>query len=358
MHRLAVRAFALTALVALAVAPAWGASDGRKGTSGAEELIIPVGPRGTALSGTVTSDVTGIESMFWNPAGLGTVAGTEVLFTHTSYLADMKVNYAAAATKVGGLGVLGLSAKVLSIGDIIVTTEQAPDGTGQILTPTFTVLGGTWAKELTDRVRFGATLQLVNEHVAEVSANGVAMDFGVQYDTGWRGLRFGVVMKNFGPSMSFSGSGFDQAILDPDQDPSAAKRTLSYSSAPFELPSYFTLAATYDLYHYGQNRFQLLGSFQNNNFSGDTFAGGAELTYHDFLALRGSYYGTLTSATDPTTGDESMSFAAGDDAWSGYALGAGIVVPTGGNKLAIDFTWKPVRAYFNDTIETGLSLKF
>jgi len=106
MNRLMIRALALLALVVLAAAPAWGAADGRKGTSGATELLIPVGARGTALSGTAAGDATGLEAIFWNPAGLATVEGTEVMFTHTSYIADMKVNYAAAATRVGSIGVL------------------------------------------------------------------------------------------------------------------------------------------------------------------------------------------------------------------------------------------------------------
>ena len=64
-----------------------------------------------------------------------TIEGTELMFTNTQYIADMKVNYAAVATHAGGLGVLGLQRQVLSIGDIVVTTEDAPDGTGEILKP-------------------------------------------------------------------------------------------------------------------------------------------------------------------------------------------------------------------------------
>ena len=104
----------------------------RKHTNGAFELQIPVGPRGTALGGTVGSDATGVEALFYNPAGVGLTQGTEALFTHTQYFADMKLNYAAIAAKMGNFGVLGFSAKVLSIGDVIVTTEDAPEGTGEI----------------------------------------------------------------------------------------------------------------------------------------------------------------------------------------------------------------------------------
>ena len=42
---------------------------GRRGTDGALELQLPVGARGSALGGSVASDVTGVEGIFWNPAG-------------------------------------------------------------------------------------------------------------------------------------------------------------------------------------------------------------------------------------------------------------------------------------------------
>jgi len=356
--RRAVRALGALIALSLLAGVAWAGSDLRKGTSGASELLIPVGPEGTALSGTSTSDVSDIEAIFWNPAGLGGIEGTQALFTHTSYIADMKLNFAAAATKVGNFGVLGVAAKVLSIGDIIVTTEAAPDGTGEVITPTFTTIGFTWAKQFTDRVKFGSTMNIVTEHVLDNSATGIAFDFGVQYDTGWRGLRFGIAMKNFGPTMSFSGPGFDQPVQVPGSDPTSSNRILTFSSAPFELPSLFVLAGTYDVWRQGHSAVRLLGSFQNNNFGGDNFAGGAEWGYRDMLALRGSWYGTLATTTDPVTGNESVDFTSGDDVYSGYALGAGLTVPTGGTKLGIDLAWRPVRAYFDDTVELGVNMRF
>ncbi len=358
MHRLAIRVLALTALLTLAAGVVWASSDQRKGTSGATELLIPVGPRGTSLSGTGSTDAAGVEAMFWNPAGVASLEGTEALFSHTTYIADMKVNFVGAATKVGGFGTIGVSAKVLSVGDIPVTTETAPDGTGEIISPTFTTLGLTWARQFTDRVRFGSTFNVINEHILDNTANGFAVDFGVQYDTGWRGLRFGIVMKNFGPSMEFRGPGFDQSVQVPGTDPSSANRVLTFSSAPFELPSYFTFGTTYDLYRYGPNRLHVLGLFQSNNFSGDNFAVGAEWNYRELYSLRGSWYGTLASTVDPITGDETSKFTTGDELYSGYALGAGLAIPTGGSRLGVDVTWKPVKQYFDDVVELGLRFTF
>src|SRR5437867_11972627 len=106
MHRLMMRALALAAGL-LWAASAWAGADERKGTGGAPELLIPVGPRTSALGFAGASDVSGAEATFWNPAGLASLEGTEALFSHTSYFADMQVNYAAAAAKVGAFGSLG-----------------------------------------------------------------------------------------------------------------------------------------------------------------------------------------------------------------------------------------------------------
>src|SRR5258708_1359693 len=232
------------------------------GTRGASELVIPVGPRASAVGPSVTSDVSGAEATYWNPAGLAGLQGTEALFSHTQYFADMKVNYAAVAARAGNLGVLGFSAKVLSVGEVIVTTEQAPDGTGETFNPTFSVLGMSWAKAFTDRVNFGLTLDLVNEHIQSMTSNGIALDFGVQYTTGWRGLKFGMVMKNVGSSMSFSGDNLDVSVLPPGAEPAASNRILSFSRAAFEMPSYFTLAGSYELIRTSASALQIRGAFQ------------------------------------------------------------------------------------------------
>ncbi len=357
MTRSMFRALGLAGLFAVMASSAWAGSDGRKGTGGASELLIPVGARGSALGAGYSSMASGAEAIYWNPAGVATLEGTDGLFSHTTYFADMNVNYAAVAMRAGGIGVLGFNAKVLSVGDVIVTTESAPDGTGEIVTPTFTVLGLTWAKAFTDRVNFGITTNFVSERLLSMSASGVAMDFGVQYDTGWRGLKLGMAMKNFGNSMSFNGENLEVNLLPPGSDPTASNRTLRFTTANFEMPSYFTLSGTYDLYHYGDNQLRLLGAFQNNNFLGDNLGAGAEWNYKDMFALRGSWFGTGNTATD-ASGDQSVKFTGGDDLYQGVALGAGANVTAGGTKLGVDVAWRPVRNFFDDVVEFGLRLKF
>ena len=357
VRRLRLLAIGLAFVTCLAPNPA-RAADERVGTGGALELRLPVGPRGSALGAPSVADVSNIEAIFWNPAGLGEIEHQQALFTHTNYIADMNLNFAAVAVKLGGFGTLALHAKVLALGDVVETTEDAPEGTGVIISPTFTTLGVSWGRRFTDRVLFGGTVNYVDENILNTSARGVAFDLGVQYLTGWRGLRFGVAMKNVGPSMHFSGSDFNENFRPPDSDPTSRTRTFSTQSSSFELPSYFSLAAAYDVYAQKESRLAVLGAFQNNNFVGNTFNGGLEYTYKDQFAVRGSYFGSVQSQTDFNTGASSSSIQVGDDLYTGVALGAGVNLPLGGTRLGLDGTWRGVRSFFNDTFELGARIEF
>ena len=324
-------------------------SSERQGTSGANEMRIPVGPRSTALGGTTVADANGPEALFWNPAGLATLTGTDAYFSHLNYIADMNVNYFALVTRAGSFGNIGFSAKMLDVGDVVVTTEAAPDGTGEILSPVFATLGLSYARQFTDRVRFGTTVQFVNETVAQAHARGLAFDFGFQYDTGLAGPTFGFVMKNFGTSMSFSGSGFELNVPIPDAEPGAANRTVASTSSSFEMPSYFQLGAAYDLLQQGRadadNHLKVMGTFSSNNFSPDEVRGGAEYMYRDVFALRAGY-GRRVSDSDT-------------DVYNGFSFGAGLNVRLGNaSRLRFDYANRMVKNYFSDTNEFAVRLTF
>ena len=61
------------------------------------------------------------------------------------------------------LGTIGVAFRDLSIGDINVTTLDQPDGTGEIISPTFFILGLTYSKQLSDRISIGANFNILNE---------------------------------------------------------------------------------------------------------------------------------------------------------------------------------------------------
>ncbi len=253
------------------------------GTAGAQELLIPIGARSGALGGAVTASSYGTEAIFWNPAGLASLRGTEVMFTHLPYLADINVNTFAGATSIEDFGTIALSARVVAIGDIEETTEQQPEGTGSVFSPTFTVVGLSYARTLTAAVEFGISANFIHESVFEVAASGVSFDLGVTYRPNWRGLALGIVLKNYGPDMKFDGPGFGRSFED------AGQRRVFFDASPFELPAYINIGMSYDAIDQDRSYVALMGNFRSNNFAEDLWQGGVEYTYDQNYTLRAGY---------------------------------------------------------------------
>ena len=203
---------AVVLLLAFVVGAATASNPDRIGTAGAQELMIPNSARGLALGGSVVADAGGVEMLYYNPAAVASVRNVEAYFTNLQYIADMDKNYVAVAARTG-FGTVAITADVLSIGDIIETTEESPEGTGRVFTPNFAILGISYARYMTDQVRVGVTGKLINESILEAQATGVAFDAGILYRPGPRGVSFGLAVKNFGPNMHFTGADFDQMFL-------------------------------------------------------------------------------------------------------------------------------------------------
>lgn len=335
------------ALLAQAATAAAGGVD-RIGTAGAQELRIPVGASSVAIGGSTVAWGNGLQNIFWNPASLASTDQNEAMASYSTYLADSKVNYGAVSTRVGSQGQVAFSAKVLNIGDIVVTTEDAPDGTGEILNPNFGVFGITYARRMTDRVLLGITGSYISENVAAVSANGFAVDLGVQYDTGWRGLRFGFAMKNVGPDMRFSGANLEQRVVLPGDDPTATPHVVQLQPASFNLPSYLQIGLSYDVPMGGDRHSTVFGTFQGNNFNTDEYRVGAEVPVGNFLALRGGFVGQAPlKAADRQ-----------EDYLYSYTYGAGINFKLGDRPFAVDWAGTHVGQFFDDNQQVSLHIAF
>jgi hypothetical protein len=327
--------------VVLGVGLAHAASEERIGTMGAPELRLPIGARTLAMGGANLGAVSGVEAIFYNPAGIAASDHTtEVMFSNTQYIADMTVNFVGVTQRLGGVGTIGLSAKVFSVGEIPFTTESAPDGTGELFSPTFATLGLSYGRRMTDRVNFGGTVYYVSERILQETAAGMAFDFGFQYDTGYQGLMLGMAMKNFGPNLEFTGSDFERNIVLPGDDPQSGSRTVSSGSAKFELPSYFQLGLSYPVLR-GTNTLTVHGLYQNNSFAVDDGRVGAEWMYRKDAALRAGY-----------------KFNSNQDDLFGLTYGAGVRVPLGSANLWVDYAGQTVSDFFDDVQHVALSLTF
>jgi hypothetical protein len=334
-------------ILSFSVIETFGGGQNRAGTAGAPELRIPVGARYLAMSGAPIANVTGLEAIYWNPAGLDfSPNSANALFSYRSYVADMSISQAAANGRLGDLGSIGISFRSFSIGDINVTTMDQPDGTGGIFSPTYFVLGLTYSKQLTDRIGIGVNLNLINETIDRVSASGFAFDIGVQYRDLLEvpGLHLGVVVKNLGAPIKYSGNGLFYNVTDPTA--LRGPTYLAVDAASAELPSEMAIGLSYQRKLDEENTISIAGTFQNNNYTYDDYKIGAEYSYKDIFFVRGGYlFSPQSTDAEPNI-------------FSDYTLGLGVNLEKfSGLNIAVDYAYVPVK-YFDGNHVLSISLGF
>ncbi len=269
----------------------------RAGQAGATELLVNPWARSSGWFGANSASITGIESMHLNVAGLAFTRKTEVVFAHTNWLggSGIGINTAGIAQKVGETGTLGISVMSMSFGEIPITTFDLPDGGIGNFKPNYLNIGVSYAKAFSNSIYGGVTVKIVSQNIANLKASGFCFDAGIQYVTtlGDRtkelkknNLRFGIALRNVGPTMSFSGDGMS---LNGTVNATGSSMTLEQRSSNFELPSLLSIGLTYVQRFNPQHSLNISGTFTSNSFSNDNFAGGLEYSWKGILMLRGGY---------------------------------------------------------------------
>lgn len=341
----------LTALVLItsmsAIALAGGGS--RKGTSGADELNVPVGARNSSMGGSFLAGVSGVDAIFWNPAGLSASNNSaEVMFSHTNQIGAVGTDYFALGVNFSGFGHLGFTVKSLGFGDLKLTTERTPDGTDATFTPTFVTVGITYSRALTDRIRAGVTANLVTERISRSSASGLAMDIGLQYQGlgGLKGLQLGVALRHLGPNMKYEGS--DLYRVAEEQGTNRDPQLLKIEAAGFQLPTTLEIGMAYTTALAELHSVTVAGTFQNNNFFDDQYRVGLEYSFRNFFYLRGGW-ALAPEADDDIETKSSYIF--------GGSFGAGLKYDAGDIKLGLDYGYN-MSEYFDGQHTIGLNVGF
>jgi len=306
--------------------------DERTGQAGASELLINPWAQSSGMAGANTASVRGLESAFLNVAGLTGIEGTELIFSHASWFADISINAFGFGQKIGDTGAMSVSIMSLDFGEIERTTYQNPDGGIGTFSPQFMNIALSYAKKFTYNMSAGLTLKMISESAAELSANGVALDAGVHYETGRRGeAKFGITLKNIGPRMEFNGDGDDVTV----NGLNGYDMTMEIRSASFELPSLLNIGGSYDFYLLNDEfRITCSETFVSNSFSKDQFLTGLEVSWKEMVTLRGGY-GYESGILDDFDEGRTTSF-------KGLSAGFSVELPLSDEtNFGLDYSYRP-----------------
>lgn len=327
-------ATSLLILMLLCLTPALSPASGgdRKGTSSADQLLVPVGARGISLGNAYIAGITGIQAVYYNPAGLaGSQASADVMFSHMSTFDNDGVSAFGVSGQFPGFGHVGFTVKAFSFGKIVMTDERHPDGTGGTFSPTFVTLGLTYARALTDRIRAGITAYLVSEELNRVNATTAAFDIGVQYSGlgGVNGLELGVALRHLGPNMRYDGPGLYRNVNEIGSDREGHLLKIEAAGAP--IPTSLELGLAYRYRIDEVHSVSVIGAFENNNYLDDQYKVAAEYSFRDFVFIRGSW---------SLSGEQSKD-GFGDNAYLyGPAFGVGLRQDLGSMNLLFDYAYR------------------
>jgi hypothetical protein len=299
-----------TALVAFLLFPAIAeASFAKTGTSGAQFLKIGVGCRGVAMGGAFIATADDPSAAYWNPGALVRVPGTQFQFSGTQLYADILYGNGIVTHEFDGIGTFALQFGLLTSGDMNLTTVENPSGT-ETFTCSDMVVGLSFARMLTDRFSTGLTAKYVYETWDDVSAGGIAVDLGTLYDTGFKTLRIGMSIQNFGPEITPGGESKTWN--------SGADSTMAYSS--YSMPMNFRIGLAMDVVDRGPHQItvEVDGVHPADNVEQVNI--GTEYWYNNMIALRGGYR--------VNTDEE------------GLTAGAGFRVPLGDKALTLDYAYQ------------------
>ncbi len=305
----------------------------RAGEAGASELLINPWARSSGWGGANTAGVRGLEAMFSNVAGIAFTKGTELIFSNTQWLkgSEININTFGFTQRVSETGVLGVSIMSMRFGDVPITREDIPEGGIGTFAPSYMNIGISYSKAFSNSIYGGFNIKIISQSIADLSAQGVAIDAGIQYVTGdMENIKFGITLRNIGPTMKFSGDGLAIRTLLPGQE---NQFTVEQRAAEYEMPSQLIIGAGYDFLISEDHTLSLAGNFISNSFFKDQYAVGMEYSLRNYLMVRAgyTYEEGITKKAERTT------------AFTGPSAGLTIQIPLNkekGSIFAVDYSYR------------------
>ncbi|MCZ6702526.1 MAG: PorV/PorQ family protein [Ignavibacteria bacterium] len=299
----------------------------KTGSTAAKFLSMGIGPRANAMGGAFTSVVNDVSALYWNPAGMAELTKYEAMFTYTSIFKDLDINlnYFALVIPTEDLGNFGLSVTALDYGDMEVTTEFFPEGTGEKFSAASYAFGLSYARNITEWFAAGITIKYITEGIFNSSANGFAFDIGTVFNTPFFGIKFASIITNFGSKMQMSG---DDLLIRHDADPTRRGNNETvdafYKTDDFELPLKLQIGLSKDFQFLDGQRLTIAVDATHPNDNSEYANIGGELSFLDNLvSLRGGYKGLFL-----------------EDNLEGLTLGVGLNYVLGVFAVGVDYSYQ------------------
>lgn len=276
--------------ITLILIPGCGVGQSKVGTTAAPFLTIGVGSRAISMGGAFVSVCDDATALYWNPAGLARLERSEVLLVHTQYLADMKFNYLGAVFKLPNDNAIGVSATMLDVGEMEVTTEYEQDGTGIFFNSYDLAMAVTYSYMFYDQFTIGVNFKYIHQQIWHETANGFAFDIGTLLLTPIENVRLGMNISNFGTDLQMGGKDLLYTI-DPDETKTGNNENV-YADVrmdKWQLPLTMRVGLSGEVIKTDRERLTLAMDWVHPNDNLEFIDTGFEYSFMNMVALRAGY---------------------------------------------------------------------
>ena len=261
------------------------------GTTAANFLTIPVGPRASAMGGAYVALANDATALFWNSGAISRLPKSELTVAYSEWFVQTNYNWIGLVYKIDEGNSFGFSINQLNYGEDEITNEASPEGTGSKWSAADMSIGLSYARNLTDRFSIGATVKYIRQQIWHESASAFGLDIGLLFITQLDGLKLGMNITNFGTEMKLDGKDLFQRIDIDYKSSSGNNENISgaLSTDSWTLPLYFTVGLGYDVVN-NKDWQVVLGAdavYPNNQTSFVNVGG--EILWNDMFAIRAGY---------------------------------------------------------------------
>jgi len=309
------RGWLLLALSAAAL-PGIVCAQSKVGTTAAQFLGIPVGPRAIAMGGAYVAAREDVSLLYWNPGAVVQADRSEFSFVNTDWLVGTKFRWFGLVLNLDGENAIGASVTDMDYGQGDVTTVASPEGTGETWSAADLAVTLTYSRRLTEKFSLGGSVKYITQRVYNETASSVAFDAGLLYVTDLNGLRIGMSMSNFGGDMTLSGRDLLNRV---DTDPNNAgsnKTLVGYlKTDPWPLPLMFRVGTAMDVIKNDEVTATVAIDALRPTDDFPSINVGGEIGWRNILFVRGGYQSIVKEGQAPLSNDKGQ---------EGLTLGAGL----------------------------------
>jgi hypothetical protein len=229
------------------------------GETGFAFLKLGVGARAMGLGSAYVALADDPTAIYWNPAGLASISGTQVTAMHNEWIQDFRQEFAAVGAHVGP-GAMGVG-----FSGFYTSEFEKRDDTGVLIGHygfNDIAVTGAYGLRVVEGLDAGIALRYVREMIDQYDATAFIGDVGAKYRLRETGVSFGAAVQNLGKDAKFISQTFPLPIT-----------WRAGAAASRQLPSL-------------QGRGTLTAEIRGAKADKAHFHVGAEYAYHERVALR------------------------------------------------------------------------